>query len=71
MSMVTRGQTYKQIKKGYLKMFAKIDKYLKEHPDAKLEYDELNEPDPTLGFVHKDGNVRISTTFEFKRSKDQ
>ena len=67
--MTTKGQTYKQIRAGYLKLFAKIDKYLKKYPDAKLTYDELNEDDPTLGFTHKEGKIIITVTFEFKRTK--
>lgn len=59
--------SYKKLKKQYVKLFRKADKLLIEHPDAELEYDEMTEADPTLGFKHKEDNVWIHTVFELKR----
>ena len=60
---------YKQVKADYRKFFQKCDNFLKTHPSAKVEYDEMCEEDPTLSFKHRDGIISVHTTFCLHRTK--
>ena len=60
---------YRQLKADYKKLFQKCDNYLKTHPSAVVEYDEMYEEDPTLSFKHRDGIISVHTTFCLHRTK--
>lgn len=59
--------TYPQLKKEFENLFKKADAYCKAHPDAELEYDEMGEEDPTLGFKHREGRISVHTVFVLHR----
>ena len=61
--------TYFKLKTQFQKLFKTADQYLKDHPNAELEYDEMGEEDPTLGFKHKEGTVSVHTVFVLHRGK--
>lgn len=61
--------TYPRVKTQFQKLFKVCDKHVAEHPEATLEYDEMNEEDPTLGFEYKDGIVEVHTVFVLRRTK--
>lgn len=67
--MVTR-RTYPVIKFRYFKLFKVVDNYINQHPDAVLEYDEMSEEDPTLGFVHREGIINVHTVFVLKPKRE-
>jgi hypothetical protein len=59
-------KNYVKIRGKYKDFFNLIDTFLMNHKYAKLEYDELNEANPTLGFVHFEGEIEVHTTFLIK-----
>lgn len=61
--------SYFKLKTQFNKLFKVCDQFIKDHPGAVLEYDEMMEDDPTLGFVYDDGIVRAHTVFVLKRTK--
>ena len=61
---------YLKIKRDYLKLFAEVDAYLNEHPDAILEFDETRcNGSVGLGFYHRSGPLKISTYFELPEAQ--
>jgi hypothetical protein len=67
---MTAHTTYREIKRGFLSLFKLVDEYRAQHPDARLEYDEMNEEDPTIGFQHKTGNIEVHMVFVWRRVRE-
>jgi hypothetical protein len=66
---MTTKKYYKQLKADYQTLFWKCDNYLKTHPSAVVEYDEMCAEDPTLSFKHTGGIIGVHTTFVLHRVK--
>jgi len=67
---MTAHTAYREIKRGFLSLFKLVDEYRAQHPDARLEYDEMTEENPTIGFQYKTGNIEVHTVFVWRRAKE-
>ena len=64
---MTHMSKYQKVRADFDHLFKAADRYVKEHPGARLECDELGEEEPTIGFVHREGVVSVHTVFVLHR----